>query len=109
MWSMLRGVREVRSRTDYIRVTDCRLLRNVAVQDKRHNTDHYLVLGCLHSATPAAHSQYFGERKFFPMKPSATPVGVNRLFAKIWGGHSQSTSAVMPWTGVDFTRNLANY
>ena len=33
----------MRSWTDYILVTYSRLFRNVAVQDARHNTDHYLV------------------------------------------------------------------
>ena len=51
-WGMLRKGREVRSRTDYILGTDRRLFRNVAVRDPRHNSDHYMVLGCLQSAPP---------------------------------------------------------
>ena len=42
--------REVQSRTNYILGTDSRLFRNVAFQDPRHNSDHYMVLGCLPSA-----------------------------------------------------------
>ena len=49
-WSMIREGREVRSRTDYILGTDRRLFGNVSVWDPRHNSDHYMVLGCLHSA-----------------------------------------------------------
>ena len=49
-WGMLRKGREVRSRTDYILGTDRRLFRNVTVRDPRHNSDHYMVLGCLPSA-----------------------------------------------------------
>ena len=50
------GGREVRSRTDYILGTDNHLFQNVAVLDARHNTDHYLVLGCLCGSAPAIHS-----------------------------------------------------
>ena len=52
MWGMLRKGQEVRSRTDYILGTDRRLFRNVTVRDPRHNSDHYMVLGCLPSAPP---------------------------------------------------------
>ena len=51
-WGMLRKGREMRSRTDYILGTDSRLFRNVAVRDPRHNSDHYMFLGCLTSAPP---------------------------------------------------------
>ena len=49
-WDMKRQGQVVRSRTDYILGTDRRLLQNVAVRDPRHNTDHYMVLGCLPGA-----------------------------------------------------------
>ena len=55
-WAMHWGGREVRSRTDYILGTDNHLFQNVAVLDARHNTDHYLVLGCLCGSAPAIHS-----------------------------------------------------
>ena len=54
-WRMLRNGREVRSQTDYILGTDHRLFVNVSVQDPRHNSDHYMVLGCLHSASLTEH------------------------------------------------------
>ena len=44
-WSMIREGREVRSRTDYILVTDRILFGNVSIRDPRHNSDHYMVLG----------------------------------------------------------------
>ena len=47
MWSMIWAGKEVRSRTDYILGTDRRLFWNVSVRDPRHNSDHYIVLGCL--------------------------------------------------------------
>ena len=46
-WNILRGGREIRSRTDYILGTDRRLIQNMAVRDARHNIYHYLVLGCI--------------------------------------------------------------
>ena len=49
---MIQKGREVRSQTDYILGTDRRLFRNVAVQDPRHNSDNYMVLGCLPSPPP---------------------------------------------------------
>ena len=75
---------EVRSRTNYILGTDCRLLQNVAVRDARHNTDHYLVLDCLHEAAPTVHSCHLRKRTCFPIKPPTTLDRVNRLFAELW-------------------------
>ena len=44
---MVQEGREVRSRKDYILGTDHRLFWNVSVRDRRHNSDHCMVLGCL--------------------------------------------------------------
>ena len=49
-WSMVREGKVVRSRMDYLLGTDRSLFRNVSVRDPRHNTDHFIVVGCLHSA-----------------------------------------------------------
>ena len=45
IWDMNRGGWEVRSWTDYILGKNSHLFQNVSVQDLRHNTEHYLVLG----------------------------------------------------------------
>ena len=50
--------RDGRSQTDYILVTDRRLFWNVSVRDLRHNSDHYMVLGCLYSAPMREHIKY---------------------------------------------------
>ena len=42
----------MRSQTEYILGMDRRLFRNVTVRDPWHNSDHYMVLGCLPSAPP---------------------------------------------------------
>ena len=59
-WDMRRKVQVVRSRTDYILGTDRCLLKNFAVRDPRHNSDHYMVLGCLPSAPLSATKRYLG-------------------------------------------------
>ena len=48
-------VREVRFRTDSILDTDRCLFRNMSVLESRNNLDHYLILGCLCSATLRRH------------------------------------------------------
>ena len=64
---MVRIGREVRSRTDYILGTDHRLFWNVSARYPRHNSDHYLVLGCLRSAPLGEHSEYLGRCKQIPL------------------------------------------
>ena len=59
-WEMRRQGQVVRSWTDSILGTDRRLLQNVAVRDPRHNTDHYMVLGCLPGAPLAKTKRYQG-------------------------------------------------
>ena len=50
-WSMLRCVQDLRSRTEYILGTDRRLFQNLAVKEPWHNTNNYMVLGCLCGVT----------------------------------------------------------
>ena len=73
---------EVCSRTNYILATDSCLFHNVAVRDASRNTDHYLVLGCLLGAAPAAHSNYIGKRTRLPIRPQSTPYKADRMFSK---------------------------
>ena len=49
--SMVQMGREVRSWTGYILWKDHCLFRIVAIRDPRHNSDHYMVLGCIRSAS----------------------------------------------------------
>ena len=72
-------------KTDYILGIDYCMIQNVTVRNERHNTDHYLVMGCLHGAVPSGHSHYLGKRKSFPLKPPKTPGGVNRLLTELQG------------------------
>ena len=82
-WGMLRKGREVRSRTYYILGTYSRLFRNVAVRDPRHNSDHYMVLGCLPSAPPTEHKRYLGGRKRWPVRPPRELTRTDQLFAAL--------------------------
>ena len=50
-WGMLRKGRDVWSRTDYILGTDRHIFGNVSIRDPWNNSDHYMVLGCLPSAS----------------------------------------------------------
>ena len=82
-WSMLRKVREVRSCTDYILGTDRRLFGNVSVWDPRHNSDHYMELGCLTSASLTEHKRYLGGRRKLPLKPPTEPTIEDEVFAAL--------------------------
>ena len=83
---MIRGGRELGSRTNYILGTDHPLLQNLAVWDTRPSIDHYLVLGCLRGAAPAAHSRYLGKQTCIPIRPPKTPDGVDRQLSELRGG-----------------------
>ena len=66
---MIQEGREVQSQTDCILGTDFFLFGNVSVQDPRHNSYHYMVLGCLHSAPLREHVGYLGARNSLPLRP----------------------------------------
>ena len=80
---MLRKGREVRSRIDYILGTDRHLFGNVSVRDPWHNSDHYMVLGCLPSASLTEHKRYLGGRKKLPLKPPTEPTREDEVFAAL--------------------------
>ena len=83
-WSMIREGKEVRSRIDFILGTDCRLFGNVSVRDPRHNSDHCMVLGCLHIASLKDHARYLGGRKKTPLCPPTEPTREDTIFAALW-------------------------
>ena len=82
-WGMIRKGQEVRSQTDYILGMDRRLFRNFAVRDPRHNSDHYIFLGCIPSAPPKEHKRYLGGRKRWPVRPPRAPTRTDELFAAL--------------------------
>ena len=71
------------SRTDYIMGTDRRLFGNVSIRDPRQNSDHYLVLGFLHSASLKKHMRYLGGRKKLPLQLPTDPTREDDIFAAL--------------------------
>ena len=82
-WEMRQKGQVVRSRTDYILETDSRLFKNVAVRDPRHNSYHYMVLGCLPSAPLLVTKQYLGGQKRWPVRPPTEPSQTDTPFAAL--------------------------
>ena len=74
---------EVQSRTDYILGTDCRLFVNVSVRNPRHNSDHYMVLGCLHSSPLREHARYLGGLTRLLLCPLTAPTREDVIFAAL--------------------------
>ena len=82
-WSMVREGKLVRSRTDYLLGNDRSLFRNVSVRDPRHNTDHFMVVGCLRSAPERERACYIMGRRKMPLRPPADPTRENGIFAAL--------------------------
>ena len=82
-WDMKRQGQVVRYRTEYILGTDRRLFKNVAVRDPRHNTDHYMVLGCVPGAPLATTRQCQGGQRRWLVPPPAAPSRTDTLFAAL--------------------------
>ena len=80
---MQRKGQVVRSQTDTILGTDRRLFKNVSVWDSWHNSDHYMVLGCLPSAPLSETRRYLGGRKRWPVRPPTKPSRPDTLFAAL--------------------------
>ena len=82
-WSMIQAGREVWSRTDYILGTDFRLFWNVFVRYPSNNSDHYMVLGCLHRSPLREHSRYLGGRRRLPFRPPTDLTREDGIFAAL--------------------------
>ena len=82
-WIIIWEGREVWSRTDYILGTYFRLFGNFSVRDPRHNSDHYMFLGCLHSASLRKHASYLGGRKRLPLHPTTALKRDDIIFASL--------------------------
>ena len=80
---MIRDRREVRSWPNYIPGMDYRLFGNVSVWNPRHNSDHYIVLGCLHSAPLMKHASYLRGRKSLPLLPPTALTKEDGIFAAL--------------------------
>ena len=63
--------------------TERRLFRNMSIWDPMQNSDHYLILGCLHSTTLREHRKYLGRTMRTPLRPLTTPTRKDGLFAAL--------------------------
>ena len=68
-WRMRKDGQEIWSRTDYILGTYCRLLQDVDIQDMRHNSDHYMVLGCMSGDLEKELMDYLRKVRRFLLRP----------------------------------------
>ena len=59
------------------------LFGNVSVRDHRNNSYHYMVLGCLPSASLAEHKRYLGGRKKLPLRPLKDPTREDDAFTSL--------------------------
>ena len=73
----------MQSHTDYILGTDRHLVGNVSVRDPRHNSDHYMVLSCLPSASLMEHKRHLGGRKKWLLRPPTNPTQKDEAFANL--------------------------
>ena len=55
----------------------------MAVRDPQHNSDHYLVLGCLRSAPLREHTKYLGQRTWLPLRPPTILMREDGLFVAL--------------------------
>ena len=69
---MRRLGREVQSQIDYILWTYSRLFRSVSVWEYRHNSDYFVVIGCICGAALRDISSYLGQYRWFPPTPPDT-------------------------------------
>ena len=84
-WAVVRQGRVVRSRIDYILGSDRRFFRNVDVPYPRHNSDHFMVVGCLCGASLREHSCYLRHSTRLPICPPGrqTRTQADKLFAEL--------------------------
>ena len=59
------------------------MFQNVAVWDPIHNTDHYLVLGCLYGVTLRENQRYLGMLMWLPLYPPKRPSQEDYIFASL--------------------------
>ena len=82
-WSMVSLGREVRYWMDYILGKDRRLFSNVSTWEPRKNSDHYMILGCIRTATLREHTKYLGRRTRLTLQPPTTPPMEDKHFVTL--------------------------
>ena len=82
---MRKNGQEIRSRTDYILGIDRILFQDVAVRDMRHQSDHYMVLGCLRGEPAREITGYLRKSRRFSLQPlrCGLVLMLDKLFSEI--------------------------
>ena len=82
---MMRQGRLVRSRTDYILGFDRQIFQNVAIWDRRHNSNHFMVVGSLSGASLREHYNCLGSRTLLTLclPGHQTRTWLDNLFAEL--------------------------
>ena len=70
----------LRSWTDYLLGTERSLFRNVSVRNPIHNTNHFMVVGCLRSVLERDHARYIKGRWKMPVKPPTETTREDGIF-----------------------------
>ena len=75
----------MRSRIDYIFGYDRQIIQNVAVRDPRHNSNHFVLMGCLCGASPRKNLRYLGRwmRLLLRLPGRQTRMWADKIFAKL--------------------------
>ena len=81
--SMVKEGKVFRSRADYYLGTNQSFFRNVSIRDPQHNTDRFMVVGCLRSAPEREHTRYISGRRKLPSQPPTEPTREDRIFAAL--------------------------
>ena len=76
--------REVRAWMYYILGIDHHIFRNLSIHYPMHKSDHYMVLGCLHSDTLREHTDYLGWCTELSLQLSNISTREDRIFAVLW-------------------------
>ena len=56
----------------------------MSVWDSRNNSEHYMVLGCLHRVPLREHIEYLGWCMQLPLQTPTTPTREDGIFADLW-------------------------
>ena len=82
-WCMHLQGRYGRPQTDHLLGMDWNLLQNVSIWNPLHNFDHYMVLGCLHSATHKENHRYLGNLRRPPLRSPGTKIRKDRFLVDL--------------------------
>ena len=100
IWSMVWQNQEVVSKPDYILDNKQQMFLNIVVRDPHHNSDHFMVLGCLLRYPLQENKIYLGSWWCFPLKLSVMAIGTRAytLFRALRKVIPRPNPSTFPWT-----------